>query len=101
MTATVRDSVSSGNTNPGIAALTGFGSNGPVRVMVDRSAFVNNLTGVIAHAANATIRIGNSTVTGNQNGLVSVLSGAILSYGNNKVDGNNTDGNPTGAVNLR
>ncbi len=100
MTATVRDSVSSGNTNPGIAALTGFGS-GPIHVMVDRSAFVNNLTGVIAHAANATIRIGDSTVTGNQNGLVSVLSGAILSYGNNKVDGNDTDGNPTGAVNLR
>ena len=101
VTATVRDSVSSGNTNPGIAALTGFGSNGQVRVMVDRSAFVNNLTGVVAHAANATIRIGDSTVTGNQHGLVSVLSGAILSYGTNKVDGNDADENPTGSVNPR
>ena len=101
VTATVRDSISSGNINPGIAAFTGFGSNGQVRVMVDRSAFVNNLTGVSAHGANATIRIGNSTVTGNQNGLVSVLSGAILSYGTNKMDGNDTEGNPTGSVNPR
>ena len=94
ITATVRDSVSAGNTNSGIVAFEG--GSGTTNVMVDRTASVNNLTGIFAAVAGATIRIGDSTVTGNSTGLSIGTGGVIDSYGTNKVNGNTTDGAPTG-----
>ena len=95
--ATVRDSISAGNTFTGIkASKGGFGSD-PTTVTVHRSASVNNSTGISAEGSSATIRIGNSTVTGNAFGLSSP-GGAIISYGTNKVNGNGTDGAPTSPV---
>jgi hypothetical protein len=95
ITATVRDSVSAGNA--GFSILAGEASSGTTTVMIDRSAAVNNGTGIFASGAGATIRIGDSTVSGNNvNGLQTFNSGVIDSYGTNKVNGNGNDGAPTG-----
>jgi hypothetical protein len=93
VTATVRDSVSAGN-NFGIVAQEG--GSGTTEVMVDRSAAVNNGTGIFATVAGATIRIGDSTVSGNGTGLATAPAvcpcAVIASYGTNKVNGNTDDG---------
>jgi hypothetical protein len=95
ITATVRDSVTAGNSGIGLLAFeTGGGS---INVLVDRTASVNNSTGISAIGASATIRIGDSTVSGNTTGLA-LSTGAIRSYGTNKVDGNTTDGSPTTTI---
>jgi hypothetical protein len=86
---TVRDSVSAGGGSQGIRASEGGG--GTTTVMIDRTAAVNNITGIEASGAGATIRIGDSTVSGNDTGL-STSGGAIASYGTNKVNGNTNDG---------
>ncbi len=98
VSATVRDSVAAGNGGPGI-----FVSDvvpGTTTVMIDRSATVNNSTGIFA-VGEATIRIGDSTVTGNGTGLATAPNGSIVSYETNKVDGNGTDGAPTGTTAMK
>jgi hypothetical protein len=97
ITATVRDSVTAGGGGAGIRALED--SSGSTNVMVDRTASVNNATGIFSFGAGATIRIGDSTVTGNGTGLSAI--NAILSYGTNKVDGNGSDGAPTGTIAMK
>jgi hypothetical protein len=97
ITATVRDSVTAGGSSAGIRALDD--NSGTTNVMVDRSAAVNNFTGIFSFGAGATIRIGDSTVTGNGTGLSAV--NAILSYGTNKVDGNGSDGAPTSTIAMK
>ena len=100
ITATVRNSVSAGNSGQGIFAVEA--GAGTTTVTIDRSAAVNNGLGLFATGAGATIRIGNSTVSGNtQRGLLVSDSGLIPSYGTNKVDGNGTDGDPTGTIVLK
>jgi hypothetical protein len=69
-------------------------------VLVDRTASVNNTTGISAVGAGATIRIGDSTISGNTTGLA-LSTGAIRSYGTNKVDGNTTDGSPTSIITMK
>jgi hypothetical protein len=88
VTATVRDSVSVGNTFVGITAVEA--GSGTTAVMIDRSASVNNATGIFSFSA--TIFIGDSTVSGNGTGLSTTSGGVIASYGTNKVNGNGTDG---------
>jgi hypothetical protein len=93
--ATVRDSVAAGNAGAGILANDdGSGTT----VMVDRSAFANNGSGVVADGPTATIRIGDSTVSGNTTGLSALSGGVIASYGTNKVNGNGTDGAPSSTI---
>ena len=87
--ATVRDSVSAGNGSAGIAAAES--GSGKVDVTIDRTASVNNGTGILTSGAGATIRIGDSTVSGNATGLAT-SGGAIASYQTNKINGNSNDG---------
>jgi hypothetical protein len=58
ISATVRDSVSAGNGGPGIFVSEGV--PGTTTVMIDRSAAVNNLTGIFA-TGEAVVLIGDST----------------------------------------
>jgi len=75
---------------------TGGGSS---TVTIDRTALVHNSRGLHVDGANATARIGDSTVTGNTlNGLIIFNSGTIDSFGTNKVFGNGTDGAPNNTI---
>jgi len=95
-TATVRDSVSSGSP----IGIWAHEPEGTVNVMVDRTALVNNNTGVLSQGADAVIRIGDSTVTGNGTGL-QPSGGLIFSYGTNKINGNGTDGDPSFTIDMK
>jgi hypothetical protein len=94
VTATVRDSVSSGHFGSGILAVES--GSGTTNVMIDRSAFANSAFGLTANGAGATIRVGDSTISGNGVGLSATVGGVMTSYGTNKVDGNGLNGAPTG-----
>jgi len=99
--ATVRDSVSAGNTFNGLLAAE-EADGGSTIVMIDRSAFVNNNTGVVTTGAGpSTIRIGDSAVMGNFTGLSPGGSGTIVSYGTNKVDGNTVNGDPSSTIAMK
>jgi len=90
---TIVDSSVSGNTNAGISILNPVG--GPaINVMVDGVAVANNgaAGGLRADGANATIRIGRSTISGNTTGTAIVNGGVISSYGTNQLNGNTADG---------
>jgi hypothetical protein len=97
--ATVRDSVSAGN-SAGTGIHVEESGGGTTVVTVDRSASVNNGNGIVANGAGATIRLGDSTVTGNINGLFA-NGGVIASYETNKVNGNGFDGSPTSTIPMR
>lgn len=94
--ATVRDSIAAGGAGTGISAVDAGG--GTTRVMVDRSASLNNFHGISVGGANTTLWIGDSTISGNSGiGFVS-SGGASVSYGTNKVNGNATDGAATSST---
>jgi hypothetical protein len=102
VTATVRDSlvagtISSGSTY-GIGIMVFEGGGGKTKVMVDRTASINNMTGIRASGPGAIVHLGESTVHGNVLGLEVDNGGVIASYGTNKVSGNGTDGNPTSTI---
>jgi hypothetical protein len=97
ITATVRDSISTGNAGPGLLVFER--GAGKTKVMVDHMASVNNNSaGIRVDGVGATIQIGDSTIHGNKVGLESIGGGEIASYGTNKVSGNNSDGGPTTSV---
>ncbi|RWC47447.1 MAG: right-handed parallel beta-helix repeat-containing protein [Mesorhizobium sp.] len=90
---TIVNSSASGNTNAGISIFNPPG--GPaINIMVDSVAVANNGAsgGLRVDGANATIRIGRSTISGNGLGTAIVNGGAISSYGNNQINGNTSDG---------
>ena len=88
---TVRDNASVGNSSRGIIATNSISAG--VNVTVDRSAFINNGTGILVdNNALAILRIGDSTVSGNAIGLATAGGGVIQSFGTNKILGNTTDG---------
>jgi hypothetical protein len=91
---TVTDSTAAGAPYHGFVA---EGTNGAVRMMLNRVTSANNLgNGVHAIGANALIRVGSSVVTGNAGtGFIATSGGVLQSYGNNQVSGNTTDGTPT------
>lgn len=96
---TVTDTSATGSPLHGIVA---EGTNGAIRMMLNRVMSANNLgDGVQATGGNAIIRIGSSVVTGNAGtGLIASGGGQLFTYGNNQVNGNTTDGSGT-AVALR
>ena len=90
---TIVNSSVSGNTNAGISIFNPVG--GPViSMMVDGVAVANNgvVGGLRVDGANATIRIGRSTISGNGTGTVIANGGVISSYGTNQLNGNTADG---------
>jgi hypothetical protein len=96
LTAMIRESVASGGLGTGMSASDAGG--GTTKVMIDRSAILNNFHGVAVAGANATIWIGDSTISGNV-GIGFVSSGGVsASYGTNLVNGNGTDGAATSSA---
>jgi nitrous oxidase accessory protein NosD len=81
--ATVRDSVASGNSNYGFTAQSGGEIN------IESCASTNNSTGIGIFTAGTVIRVSNTTVTDNGIGLF-ISAGSLLSRGNNTVEGNTT-----------
>ena len=88
ITATLRVSVVAGNGAGVVADTAGAGA---VNLMIERTALVNNGTGILAFPG-ATVRMGNSTLTGNN---IATNGSSIFSYGTNKIDGNGTDTTPS------
>jgi len=93
VSATVSDSVVSGNLGQGLFARS-IGA-GTANLMVLNSVASYNFTGILAQGTNATVRIGQSGITGNISESWDNSSGPakVLSYGDNYVDGNG-DGDP-------
>jgi hypothetical protein len=97
-TVTVRDSLAQGNGGTGFGAQTETPSNGVVMLTLQNSTASNNeLFGVHATGANASIFITGMTITGNVDGIgVSAPGqGSIISSGNNMINGNGSNGTPT------
>lgn len=94
---TVADSMSAGNSQDGIVAVSRAGAEG-IGVMVKNTQSVNNAIGVRAFSTNATIRLDGVTTTGNGIGITASSGGAVLSFGNNSNQANGSNGAPTGSV---
>jgi Right handed beta helix region len=88
--ATVNNSVFSFNTNFGVVA------EGTSVINLAGSTISNNLTGVSASVAGATVRITNNMILNNGNGIVA--NGTVASGGGNKNAGNTTPGAPNGVA---
>jgi hypothetical protein len=86
---TVVDSISTKSPGDGIRANS---LQGAVTVLtVIRSVSAGNGTGISAANGNATVRVGQSTVTGNASGWLAEGGGTLQSYGGNHVNGNSTN----------
>lgn len=85
ISATATDSVAAGN-NPG-PGFYAASAGAPTSLMVLHSVAANNVTGVEAQGAGATLRLSQSAVTGNVSGWTAP-SAVLLSYGDNQIDGN-------------
>jgi hypothetical protein len=88
----VRDSVVARGTGNGIL---GSSTASGVNVMIDRSTAASfNGTGVSANGAQATVRIGNSTVFANGTGVSATGGGNLRTYKTNQINGNTNDNTP-------
>ena len=96
---TVADSVSSGNTQDGIIAVTPSGG-APIGVYVKNSKATNNAIGIRSIGPNVTVRVDGSSVIGNGTGLSFSGGGALLTFGNNAVQANGNNGAFSGSVGL-
>jgi hypothetical protein len=85
------DSISAGNTNFNVSALTTAGHGTP-NVTLNRASLSASLLGLKADGPTATVRVGNSVIFGNVTGVQSLNGGTLQSYGNNQINGNTTDG---------
>ena len=94
---TIRNSVVAGSSANGVFVVdSGAGSTA---VMIEGSSISHNgVNGIIASAANATVRVRNSTITGNAKGLAPGAGSKIISQGGNVVDGNTVNGAFTSTV---
>jgi hypothetical protein len=90
---TVTDSVSANNST-GYEVDTFQGGKAAINLTLARSTAANNIAGIYANGATATLRVSQSTITGNKVGWDTVSGGVILSYGDNIIDTNlaNTQG---------
>ena len=89
---TVAESVAAGN-GTGFRAFSGSGQAGTT-VTIIRSVAASNSQGVrVGGAANALLRLGQSTLSGNTVTWVMDGTAVLQSYGNNRIDGN-ADGSP-------
>ena len=86
----VDNSSAFGNTLAGLSGVAS-GASTSANLMIMRSAFALNATGIQNAGGITTIRVGQSEITGNATGV----SGPVNSYQNNQLDGNTTDGTLT------
>jgi hypothetical protein len=98
----VRNSIFSGNSNFGIAAV---GTADFANVLIDGCQASNNAfgpsvgAGILSDGALADVQIANCSVSNNENGLRVQNGGIIRSFGNNRVFDNDTNGAPTATIN--
>lgn len=86
----VSNSAASESPFHGFVAIAGTGI---VKMMLDDVVASSNIgEGVRVVGANATVRLGRSTITNNGIGLQTASSGVLQSYGTNQVNGNVNDG---------
>ena len=97
---TVSDSISAGNSQDGVIAVTPSGG-APIGVMVKNTRSINNAIGIRSIGPNVTVRVSNSTVIGNGTGLSFGSGGALLTFGNNEVQANGNNGAFSGSVGLQ
>jgi hypothetical protein len=95
---TVSDSVVSGNSEDGIAAIS---SGSSVWFMVDQTEISGNAFGLAAGGSGTEILVSTSSVFNNTTGLHTSTGGALYSYGNNRLNGNASNGAFTGTVGLQ
>lgn len=93
----VRNSVTTGNTGHGLAAVsTGVPI---VALTVENTVTANNgAAGVHSQGAGATVNLTNTTIVGNLNGITVASLAAVVSFGNNRITGNTTNGAPTATI---
>jgi hypothetical protein len=97
----VRDSVSSGNTNNGFLVFTAAAA---ANLNMENTVAANNggsnpaSAGIKSEGGFSTARISNVSAWGNSSGLLSATGGNIVSFGNNRIDGNGVNGSPTQTV---
>lgn len=97
---TISDSVTSGNSQDGIIAVTP-GGGAPIGVLVTNTKSVNNAFGIRSIGPNVTVRAESSKMIGNSTGLSFSSGGALLTFGNNAVRTNGVDGAFSGPVALQ
>ena len=97
---TITDSVSTGNSQDGIIAVTPSGG-APIGVMVKNTQTTNNAIGIRSIGPNVTVRVDGSSVIGNGTGLSFSGGGTLLTFGNNAVQSNGTNGAFSGSVGLQ
>jgi hypothetical protein len=85
--AAVTDSVAANMTGTGFLVRSTSGHS-VANLALTRVSVSGNATGIDALGTNATLRIGQSTVTANAFGYQAVSGGVVFSYGDNYIDGN-------------
>jgi hypothetical protein len=86
----VSDSVAANSLGAGFLANS---TSSQVNLTVIRSVAANNLVGLSANGAGATVRVGQSTVTGNTGSWQATSGGSLQSFGDNYI-ASNGDGDP-------
>lgn len=96
---TVRDTAASANSSNGIWAVAPNGAS-ISRIMIDRTAVVDNSgTGILTDGAPSAVLMNNTVVTGNATGINFINGASLSSYKNNAINFNiGTDGVPSGNV---
>ena len=98
--ATIRDSVASGNT--GIGYFASPPTTTPVDLNIENCLVANNTgTGILSSRATTTVRVSDTTITGNALGVNQANSGVMLSRSNNTLEGNATNGSFTGTYSAK
>jgi hypothetical protein len=88
---TVTDSVAANSTAGGIGFIVqSSAAHSAATLVLTHVATAANDIGVAAIGSNATVRLGQSTVSGNGTGY-EIAGGAIASYGDNYIDDNGTN----------
>jgi hypothetical protein len=86
----VEDSIAARNDDVGFLVTS---AGGPATLMLIRSVAMQCTYGARTEAANATLRISQSTLAGNAFGWSDSAGGVVQSYGDNNIDGNTSGGN--------
>lgn len=81
----------SGNSDGIIVNSTAAGTQA-IAMITDSNIVANTNIGLSSNGLNATVRVGNSTITRNGTGVSVTSSGSAQTYGTNRLDGNPTNG---------
>ncbi|MEY4484802.1 MAG: hypothetical protein RL693_2254 [Verrucomicrobiota bacterium] len=95
-TATINDSVLSGNSGSGVVVGATLGAS---RVNVHNCvASDNGSFGLVAVGALSTVVAGNNVISQNATGVGVLTGGSLVSFGNNRNNGNTVNGAPTSTI---